>query len=152
MCRSLQAWTRVAREGEAGTQGGEPGNLYVIINVLPDAVFTRNGRDITCEVPVDIATAALGGIVEVPTLAGKTRLRVPEKSQSGRMLRLKGKGVPALKGGERGDQLVKIVVETPTGLSDRQKELLTAFRDSLTDANLPKKKSYEQELKRRFPN
>ena len=143
---------RVAREGEAGTQGGEPGNLYVIINVLPDAVFSRNGRDITCEVPVDIATAALGGIVEVPTLAGKTRLRVPEKSQSGRMLRLKGKGVPALKGGERGDQLVRIVVETPTGLSDRQKELLTAFRDSLTDANLPKKKSYEQELKRRFPN
>ena len=143
---------RVVREGEAGTQGGEPGNLYVIINVLPDPVFTRNGRDITCEVTVDIATAALGGIVEVPTLAGKTRLRVPEKSQSGRMLRLKGKGVPALKGGERGDQLVKITVETPVGLSDRQKELLTAFRNSLTEVNLPKKKSYEQELQRRFPN
>ncbi|MBQ9336370.1 MAG: molecular chaperone DnaJ [Lentisphaeria bacterium] len=143
---------RVVREGEAGTQGGEPGNLYVIINVLPDPVFTRNGRDITCEVPVDISTAALGGIVEVPTLAGKTRLRVPEKSQSGRMLRLKGKGVPALKGGERGDQLVRIVVETPVGLSDRQKELLAAFQNSLTDGNQPKKKSYEQELKRRFPN
>ena len=143
---------RVAREGEAGTNGGEPGNLYVVINVLPDPVFTRKGRDIICEVPVDFALAALGGIAEVPTLAGKTRLRVPEKTQSGMMLRLKGKGIPALKGGERGDQLVKIVVETPVGLTARQKELLTAFRDSLTGANTPKKKGYEEELRKRFPN
>ena len=143
---------RIAREGEAGTNGGEPGNLYVVINVLPDPVFTRNDRDIICEVPVDFASAALGGIIEVPTLAGKTRLRVPEKTQSGMMLRLKGKGVPALKGGERGDQLVKIVVETPTGLTTRQKELLTAFRDSLTEANTPKKTAYNEELRKRFPN
>ena len=143
---------RVAREGEAGTNGGEPGNLYVIINVLPDAVFSRKDRDIICDVPVDFATAALGGVVDVPTLAGKTRLRVPEKTQSGVMLRLKGKGVPALKGGERGDQLVRIMVETPSGLSARQKELLTAFRQSLTEANQPRKKAYEEELGRRFPN
>ena len=143
---------RVAREGEAGTNGGDPGNLYVIIQVLPDPVFTRKERDIICEVPVDFATAALGGIVEVPTLAGKTRLRVPEKTQSGVMLRLKGKGVPALKGGERGDQLVKITVETPTGLNSNQRELLTSFRNSLTAANTPWKKAYEDELKRRFPN
>ena len=143
---------RIVREGEAGTNGGEPGNLYVVINVLADPVFTRNDRDIICEVPVDFASAALGGIVEVPTLAGKTRLRVPEKTQSGMMLRLKGKGVPALKGGERGDQLVKIVVETPTGLTARQKELLTAFRDSLTEANTPKKTAYNEELRKRFPN
>jgi len=143
---------RVAREGEAGTNGGEPGNLYVVINVLPDPVFSRKERDIICEVPVDFSVAALGGIVEVPTLAGKTRLRVPEKAQSGMMLRLKGKGVPALKGGERGDQLVKIVVETPSGLTARQKELLTAFRDSLTEGNQPLKKAYEEELRKRFPN
>ena len=142
---------RVAREGEAGTNGGEPGNLYVVINVLPDPVFSRKERDIICEVPVDFSVAALGGIVEVPTLAGKTRLRVPEKTQSGVMLRLKGKGVPALKGGERGDQLVKIMVETPSGLNARQKELLTAFRDSLTEANQPRKKAYENELRKRFP-
>ena len=143
---------RIAREGEAGTNGGEPGNLYVVINVLPDPLFTRKDRDIICEVPVDFASAALGGIVEVPTLAGKTRLRVPEKTQNGMMLRLKGKGVPALKGGERGDQLVKIVVETPVGLNARQKELLTAFRDSLTAANTPKKKAYDEEIRKRFPN
>ena len=143
---------RVAREGEAGTNGGEPGNLYVVIQVLPDPVFTRKDRDIICEVPVDFATAALGGIVEVPTLAGKTRLRIPEKTQSGMMLRLKGKGVPALKGGERGDQLVKIVVETPVGLSAHQKELLTAFQNSLGISNMPRKKNYEDELRRRFPN
>ena len=143
---------RVAREGEAGTNGGEPGNLYVVINVLPDPVFSRKERDIVCEVPVDFSVAALGGIVEVPTLAGKTRLRVPEKAQSGMMLRLKGKGIPALKGGERGDQLVKIMVETPVNLTAPQKELLTAFRNSLTAANQPRKRSYEDELKKRFPN
>ena len=143
---------RVSREGEAGTNGGEPGNLYVVINVLPDPVFSRKERDIICEVPVDFSVAALGGIVEVPTLAGKTRLRVPEKAQSGMMLRLKGKGVPALKGGERGDQLVKIVVETPSGLTARQKELLTAFQNSLTAGNQPLKKAYEEELRKRFPN
>ena len=143
---------RISREGEAGTNGGEPGNLFVVINILSDPVFTRKDRDIICEVPVDFATAACGGIIEVPTLAGKTRLRVPEKTQSGMMLRLKGKGVPALKGGERGDQLVKIVVETPVGLSARQKELLDAFQASLGDANTPRKKAYVEELKKRFPN
>lgn len=143
---------RISREGEAGTNGGDPGNLFVVINVLPDPVFTRKDRDIICEVPVDFVSAACGGVVEVPTLAGKTRLRVPEKTQSGMMLRLKGKGVPALKGGERGDQLVKIVVETPVGLSARQKELLTAFQASLGDSNTPRKKAYEEELRRRFPN
>ena len=143
---------RISREGEAGTNGGEPGNLFVVINVLPDPVFTRQERDIICEVPVDFATAACGGIVEVPALAGRTRLRVPEKTQSGVMLRLKGKGVPALKGGERGDQLVRIVVETPVGLTARQKELLNAFQASLSDSNNPRKKAYKEELEKRFPN
>ena len=143
---------RISREGEAGTNGGEPGNLFVVINVLPDPVFTRQERDIICEVPVDFATAACGGIVEVPALAGRTRLRVPEKTQSGVMLRLKGKGVPALKGGERGDQLVRIVVETPVGLTARQKELLNAFQASLSDSNSPRRKAYREELEKRFPN
>lgn len=143
---------RVAREGEAGTNGGEPGDLYVILQVLPDPMFTRQGRDLICDVPVSFATAALGGIVEVPTLAGRTKLRVPEKTQSGVMLRLKGKGIPALKGGGRGDQLVRIVVETPKGLSAHQKSRLTAFEQSLTDANRPKQATYIQQLHRRFPS
>lgn len=143
---------KVAREGEAGLNGGEPGNLYVVINVLPDPVFSRSGNDITCTVPVDFVTAALGGVVEVPTLAGKIRLKVPEKSQSGVTLRLKGKGVPALKGGARGDQLVKIEVETPVGLSASQKEQLTAFQNSLTDANQPRKTAYREQLAKRFSN
>ena len=88
----------------------------------------------------------------MPTLAGRIRLKVPEKSQSGVTLRLKGKGVPALKGGVRGDQLVKIEVETPVGLSASQKEQLTAFQNSLTDANQPRKTAYREQLARRFPN
>ena len=142
---------RIAREGEAGTNGGEPGNLYVFIKVLPDELFTRKGSDIICEVPVDFATAALGGIIEVPTIAGITRLRIPEKTQNGVMLRIKGKGAPALKGGTRGDQLVKIIVETPAGLSAKQKELLTEFQRTLELANMPKKTDYENKLRQRFP-
>ena len=103
------------------------------------------------EVPVDFATAALGGIIEVPTIAGITRLRIPEKTQNGVMLRIKGKGAPALKGGTRGDQLVKIIVETPAGLSAKQKELLTEFQRTLELANMPKKTDYENKLRQRFP-
>ena len=143
---------RISREGEAAVGGGEPGDLYVILQVESDALFTREGNDIYCEVPVDFAAAALGSIVEVPTLAGKTRLKIPAKTQSGMMLRLKGKGIPALKGGDRGDQLVKIKVETPANLSGRQKELLEELQRSLTAENMPSRSAYEQLLQKRFPD
>ncbi len=142
---------RIAREGEAGTNGGDPGDLFVVIRVRPDELFSRNGNDILCEVPVDCVTAALGGIVEVPTIAGITRMRIPEKTQNGTTLRIKGKGAPALKGGVRGDQLVRIAVEIPTGLSKSQKELLLAFGASLAAANHPRKTAFEQKIKQRFP-
>ena len=142
---------RIAREGEAGTNGGDPGDLFVVISVRPDEIFSRNGNDILCEVPVDFVTATLGGIAEVPTIAGITRMRIPENTQSGTTLRIKGKGAPALKGGGRGDQLVKIVVEVPAGLSRSQKDQLTAFGASLTSANHPRKTAFEEKIKRRFP-
>ena len=142
---------RIAREGEAGTNGGEPGDLFVVVSVHTDEIFSRNGNDILCEVPVDCATAALGGIVEVPTIAGITRMRIPEKTQSGVMLRIKGKGAPALKGGVRGDQLVKILVEIPIGLSKSQKDLLGTFNASLTPSNHPRKTAFEQKIRQRFP-
>lgn len=143
---------RISREGEAAARGGEPGDLYVVLQVESDSLFTREGNDIYCEVPVDFATAALGGIVEVPTLAGKTRLKIPENAQSGMMLRLKGKGVPALKGGIRGDQLVKIKVETPAKLSSGQKELLQELQKSLTEGNMPARSAYMHLLQKRFPD
>ncbi len=142
---------RIAREGEAGTNGGEPGDLFVVISVRPDEIFSRNGNDILCEVPVDFTTAALGGIVEVPTIAGITRMRIPENTQGGTTLRIKGKGAPALKGGGRGDQLVKVVIEVPSGLSRAQKDQLTAFGASLTASNHPRKTAFEEKIKRRFP-
>lgn len=143
---------RISREGEAALHGGEPGDLYVIVQVQSDTLFTREGNDIYCEVPVDTACAALGGIVEVPTLAGKTKLKIPAKTQSGMMLRLKGKGVPSLKGGARGDQLVKIKVETPIALSARQQELLEELQKTLTQENMPLKTAYEKLLSARFPD
>ena len=124
----------------------------MILHLEEDPLFTREGNDIYCEVPVDFATAALGGVVEVPTLAGKTRLKIPEKTQNGMMLRLKGKGVPSLKGGARGDQLVKIKVETPVKLSAGQKELLLKLQQSLTEENMPSASAYAQLLQKRFPD
>lgn len=121
---------RIHGEGEGGIRGGEPGDLYVYIHQRPDEIFQRDGQDLICEVPIDFPTAALGGIVEVPTITGKQKLRIPEGTQNGTVLRLKGHGVPSLKGGPRGDQHVKIFIEVPKFLSKQQKELLAAYRDA----------------------
>lgn len=122
---------RVAKEGEPGINGGGPGDLYVVLKVTPHDVFQREGNDIVCEVPIDFTVAALGGIVEVPTLDGNSKLRVPEGTQSGAVMRLKGKGFPALRGGGRGDQRVKILIDVPRHLSRQQRELLEAFAASM---------------------
>ena len=109
------ALLRAAGKGESGINGGEPGDLYVEIHVLPDPVFTREGLDIRCDAVVDAATAASGGTVEIPTLAGKSLIRIPQATRHGTVFRLKGRGVPALKGDQRGDQLVRIVVKPHSG-------------------------------------
>ncbi len=122
---------RLSGEGEAGENGGPPGDLYVQIAVREHPIFKRDGSDLFCEVPVSFATAALGGELEVPTLDGKVKLKVPAESQSGKMFRLRGKGVKSVRGSHVGDLMCKLIVETPVNLSSKQKELLREFDDSL---------------------
>lgn len=118
---------RLSNEGEHGANAGPPGDLYVAITVKPHPIFQRKGLDIVCEVPVNLVTAILGGKVEVPTLKGKTIIKIPPGTQHDKVLRIKGLGVPSLKGGQTGDQLYVIKVQIPTKLTARQKELLMAF-------------------------
>jgi molecular chaperone DnaJ len=118
---------RLSHEGEHGMNGGPPGDLYVAVAVKAHPVFTRKGNDILVDLPIHFATATLGGKVEVPTLKGKTTVKIPESTQHDRVLRLKGIGAPALKGNQMGDQLVRIKIQIPTKLSARQRELLEAF-------------------------
>jgi molecular chaperone DnaJ len=118
---------RLAHEGEHGVNGGPPGDLFVAISVKPHETFTRKGTDIVCDVPISFVTASLGGKIEVPTLKGNTVIKVPAGTQHDKALRLKGLGVPSLKGGHTGDQIIRIKVQIPTKLSARQKELLTEF-------------------------
>jgi molecular chaperone DnaJ len=118
---------RLAGEGEAGISGGPPGDLYVVISVREHEIFERDGRDLHCGVPVAFTQAALGDEIEVPTLGEPVKLKVPEGTQSGKVFRLRGKGLPSLRSGGRGDQLVHIFVEVPTKLSKRQRELLEAY-------------------------
>ena len=119
---------RLAGEGEAGLRGGPGGDLYIFLSIRPHAFFQRDGADIFCRVPISITTAALGGEFQVPTIdGGKTRVRVPEGSQTGKQFRLKGKGMPVLRTNRLGDMYIQIVVETPMNLSRRQRELLEEF-------------------------
>lgn len=118
---------RLSNEGEHGANAGPPGDLYVAITVKPHPIFQRKGLDIVCEVPVNLVTAILGGKVEVPTLKGKTIIKIPPGTQHDKVLRIKGLGVPSLKGGQTGDQLYVIKVQIPTKLTARQKELLMEF-------------------------
>ena len=119
---------RLAGEGEAGLRGGPAGDLYIFIEVEEHPIFQRDGQHLFCRVPVCVTTAALGGEVEVPTIdGGRSRVKVPAGSQSGRQMRLRGKGMPALRGGGSGDMFIELAVETPVNLSSRQKELLREF-------------------------
>jgi molecular chaperone DnaJ len=118
---------RLSNEGEHGANGGSPGDLYIAVSVKPHPVFQRKGLDILCDVPVSFVTAALGGKVEVPTLKGNTVIKIPAGTQQDKILRLKGLGVPSLKGAQTGDQLYTIKVQIPTKLTERQKEILEEF-------------------------
>ena len=121
---------RLSGEGEAGEMGAPAGDLYVQVHVKEHNIFERDGNNLYCEVPVSFSMAALGGEVEVPTLDGRVSLKVPEETQTGRMFRMRGKGVKGVRGGGVGDLIVKLVLETPVKLSSRQKELLREFEES----------------------
>ena len=125
---------RLSGEGEAGGQGGPNGDLYVHINVKEHAIFAREDNNLYCEVPLNIVTAALGGEMEVPTLDGRVKLKIPVETQTGRMFRIRGKGVKPVRGGPVGDLFCKVLIETPVNLNADQKELLQQFHDSLSGA------------------
>lgn len=133
---------RLTGEGEAGEFGAPAGDLYVQVHVREHHIFTRDGNNLYCEVPVSFTMAALGGEVEVPTLDGRVSLKVPTETQTGRMFRMRGKGVKSVRGGGVGDLICKLVVETPVNLSSRQKELLKELEDTFEgSANKHKPKS-----------
>ncbi|MDA1074938.1 MAG: molecular chaperone DnaJ [Proteobacteria bacterium] len=125
---------RLSGEGEAGVNGGPPGDLYVQVEVKPHSIFVREGKNLYCEVPVAFVDAALGGELEVPTLNGRVKLRIPAETQSGKMFRLRGKGVTPVRGGGVGDLMCKVTVETPIKLNEKQKDLLREFQNSIEES------------------
>ena len=144
---------RLASEGEAGRNGGPPGDLYVEVHVREHAIFERDGEHLSCEVPVSFATAALGGTVEVPTLDGNVVLKIPAETQSGRVFRLRDKGVKPVRGGSRGDLFCRVVVETPVHLSGEQRELIRKLEESLRadgTRHSPREKGFFEGVRRFF--
>lgn len=144
---------RLSGEGEAGQNGGPAGDLYVHVVVREHAIFTREGSDLYSEVPIDFVTAALGGEIEVPTLEGRVVLKIPAETQSGKMFRLRGKGVRSVRGGAIGDLICRAMVETPVNLTRHQRELLKAFGDSLgkpSEEHSPRASSWLDGVKKFF--
>jgi molecular chaperone DnaJ len=138
---------RLSGEGEAGMRGGPTGDLYIFIEVRDHDIFQREGTNLFCRVPVSMITAALGGDIEVPTIdGGRSRVKIPAGSQSGRQMRLRAKGMPALRGGGHGDMFIEMAVETPVNLTSRQKELLQEF-EKLSEDNNPEGKSFFSSVK-----
>jgi len=135
---------KLTNEGEAGERGGPAGDLYVVINILQHDLFTREEADVLCDVPITFTQAALGAEVEVPSLDGKVKVKIPEGTQSHKILRLKGKGMPYLGSPSRGDQLVRVIIETPTRLSKEQRELLEKFGEKGGEAHPMHKKFFER--------
>jgi molecular chaperone DnaJ len=145
---------RLAGKGEAGPQGGPNGDLYVQMNVAEHSLFVRDGANLHCEVPISFSQAALGGELEVPTLSGKVKLKVPLETQSGKLFRLRGKGVTQVRGGGPGDLLCRVVVETPINLSAKQAKLLKSFDASLAGSSKhsPRSSSWFSGVKSFFDN
>jgi len=144
---------RLAGEGEAGSHGAPSGDLYVQANVKPHSIFERNGNDLHCEVPISFAIAAAGGDIEVPTLDGRVKLKIPAGTQSGKQFRLRGKGVKSVRSGRTGDLFCHVIVETPINLTKEQRNVLERF-DQLVkeggDKHTPKSKNWFEGLKRFF--
>ncbi|NOY66574.1 MAG: molecular chaperone DnaJ [Gammaproteobacteria bacterium] len=144
---------RLSGEGEAGEFGGPPGDLYVETHVREHAIFHREDSNLYCEMPISFITATLGGELEVPTLDGKVKLKVPAETQSGKMFRLRGKGVKSVQGGPRGDLLCRVEVETPVNLTSAQKDLLREFEKTLIenqDKHNPRSESWLGGVKKFF--
>ena len=138
---------RLSGEGEAGLRGGTSGDLYIFIEVAPHEIFQREGNNLFCRVPVSMAAAALGGDIEVPTIdGGRSRVKVPAGSQSGRQMRLRAKGMPAVRSNQVGDMFIELAVETPVNLTIRQKELLREFEE-LSEDNNPESSSFFSSVK-----
>ncbi len=144
---------RLGGEGEAGRNGGPPGDLIVEVHIRQHEIFEREGEHLSCEVPISFSTAVLGGTVEVPTLDGEVALKIPPETQSGRVFRLRDKGVKPVRGGDRGDLFCRVVIETPVNLSSEQKELLRKFEESLNrdgKKHAPREESFFEGVKRFF--
>jgi molecular chaperone DnaJ len=144
---------RLSGEGEAGVNGGPPGDLYVVIHIKAHQVFTRDHNDLHCEMPISFATAALGGDIEIPTLDGYAKVKVPAETQSGKVFRLRGKGIKGVRSNAHGDLLCHVIVETPVNLTAKQKELLQEFETiSGGDAERhnPRAKSWMDKVKEFF--
>ncbi|MEM9318699.1 MAG: molecular chaperone DnaJ [Pseudomonadota bacterium] len=139
---------RLSGEGEAGLRSGPSGDLYIFIEVDEHPLFKREGIDLFCRVPVSMTAAALGGEIEVPTIdGGRSLVRVPEGSQSGKQLRLRAKGMPALRGSGQGDMYIELAVETPVNLNAHQKDLLREFEDSCAQSNTPNESGFFDRVK-----
>jgi molecular chaperone DnaJ len=144
---------RLGGEGEAGRNGGPAGDLYVEVHVRSHDIFERDGEHLSCEVPISFATAVLGGTVLVPTLEGQVSLKIPAETQSGRVFRLRDKGVKPVRGGPRGDLFCKVMVETPVKLTSEQRDLLRKFDESLKSddsAHTPREEGFFEGVKKFF--
>ena len=146
---------RLTGEGEAGEKGGPSGDLYVHVIVREHSIFTRDGVNLHCNVPIGFTMAALGGEIEVPTLGGRVNLKIPAETQTGKLFRLRGKGVRAVRSSSKGDLLCQVVVETPVKLDKHQKELLDRFEESMESSrkhHSPKTRSWLDGVKQFFDN
>ncbi|AXV67575.1 molecular chaperone DnaJ (plasmid) [Pseudoalteromonas lipolytica] len=144
---------RLSGEGEAGMHGAPAGDLYVQVSVREHPIFQRDGNNLYCEVPIGFTTAALGGEIEVPTLDGRAKLKIPAESQTGKMFRMRGKGVKSVRSGAQGDLICKVVIETPVNLNERQRELLEELEQSMGkdgSKNRPKEKGFFDGVKKFF--
>ena len=141
---------KLSGEGEAGTRGGPPGDLYVVLSVQEHPLFVRSGDDLYCEVPISFTQAALGDELEIPTLAGRGKIKVPPGTQSGTEFRLRGKGVPNVRGYGRGDLVVRVFVEVPTRLTGRQRDLLEEFARQENGDGLPQASRFWEKVKGLF--
>ncbi|HET9403980.1 MAG TPA: molecular chaperone DnaJ [Burkholderiales bacterium] len=144
---------RLSGEGEAGVNGGPPGDLYVVIHLKPHPVFTRDHNDLHCEMPISFTTAALGGEIEIPTLDGSAKVKIPPESQSGKVFRLRGKGIKGVRSSGHGDLICHVAVETPVNLTARQKELLAeleAINQKDGGRHNPRAKSWMEKVREFF--
>jgi molecular chaperone DnaJ len=143
---------KLTSEGEPGERGGPPGDLYVVVHVQEHPIFIREDTEVICEVPISFTQAALGSTIDVPTLDGKVKMKIPSGTQSGKVFRLRGKGIPHLNGYQRGDQHVRVTVEVPEKLSKKQKEILEQFQAATGEDAHPQSKGFFDKVRELFGN